>query len=147
MSVATVTELLAAAPKLDELELVAFSVGDDPTAQARLAMPISAESESPHTVVYLEVDPGKRIPLHTHTADEIFVVLQGSGIVTAGDQQWAASAGSVAVAPAFVKHGWDNTGTETLELVGFLGANVLVHQFEEPVTPFGAATFVTPVVQ
>ena len=72
------------APVLTDLELVPFAVGDDPTAQARLALPLSAETRSPNTLVYLEVDPGKRIPLHTHNADEVFVVLQGSGVVTAG---------------------------------------------------------------
>jgi quercetin dioxygenase-like cupin family protein len=143
MSASIISEL-APAPVLDELELADFSVGDDPTAQARLAMPISAATGSPNTVVYLEVDPGKRIPPHTHTADEIFVVLAGAGVVTAGDQQWEASAGAIAVAPAFARHSWENTGSETLKLVGFLGTNVLIHEFDEPVAPFGAATFVTP---
>jgi quercetin dioxygenase-like cupin family protein len=144
---ATVTTAPQQAPRLDELELADFSVGDDPTAKGRLALPLSAETESPNTVVYLEVDPGDRIPLHTHSADEIFVVLQGTGIVTAGDRQWTASAGAVAAAPAFTKHGWENTGSETLKLVGFFGANVILHDFEEPIAPFGAATFVTPAPQ
>jgi quercetin dioxygenase-like cupin family protein len=134
------------APALDELELAEFSVGDDPTAVARLALPISAATGSPNTVVYLEVDPGKRIPPHTHTADEVFVVIQGTGIVTAGEDAWEASAGALVVAPAFARHGWENTGSETLKLVGFLGANVLLHEFDEPVAPFGAARFATPGV-
>ena len=141
---ATITELTRA-PVLDELELADFEVGDDPAAQARLALPISAATGSPNTVVYLVVDPGKRIASHTHTADEIFVVLQGTGIVTAGDRQWEASPGAIAVAPAFARHGWENTGSETLKLVGFFGANVLINEFEEPVAPFGVATFVTPL--
>lgn len=142
---ASVLTALAPAPVISELELVPFSVGDDPTAQARLALPISAETGSPNTLVYLEVDPGMRIPLHTHNAEEVFVVLQGTGIVTAGDEQWEASAGAIAVAPAFAKHGWENTGSETLRIAGFFGANVLVTEFEAPVAPFGVASFVTPV--
>jgi quercetin dioxygenase-like cupin family protein len=133
------------APVLDEMELAEFSVGDDPTAVARLALPISAATGSPNTVVYLEVDPGKRIPSHTHTADEVFVVLQGRGIVTAGENVWEASAGALVVAPAFARHGWENTGSETLKLAGFFGANVLVTEFDAPVAPFGAARFSTPV--
>ena len=144
MNASTITELTQA-PVLQELMLADFAVGDDPTAQGRLAVPISAATGSPNTLVYLEVDPGKRIALHTHTADEIFVVLQGTGVVTAGDQQWEATAGAIAVAPAFARHGWENTGSETLKLVGFFGANVLINAFDEPVAPFGVATFVTPV--
>jgi quercetin dioxygenase-like cupin family protein len=141
---ATTIDERAQAPALDELESVPFSVGDDPTAQARLAVPISAETGSPNTLVYLEVDPGKCIPPHTHTSDEVFVVMQGSGIVTAGDQEWEASQGAIVVAPAFARHGWTNTGSETLKLVGFFGANVLVTEFDEPVAPMGVAKFVTP---
>jgi len=135
----------ARAPVLGELELADVAVGDDPTAQARLALPISAATGSPNTVVYLEVDPGNRIAPHTHSADEIFVVLQGTGLVTAGDQQWQASTGAIAVAPAFTRHDWENTGSETLRLVGFFGSNVLINEFDEPVAPFGIARFVTPV--
>jgi len=133
------------APTLEELPAAPFSVGDDPTAEARLALPISAETGAQSTLVYLEVDPGKRIPLHSHSAEEILVVIAGEGIVTAGDEQWSASAGAIAVAPAFVPHGWENTGSETLRVVGFLPANVLAHEFAEPVAPFGAARFVTPL--
>jgi len=142
---ATATTELLQAPSADELELATFTVGDDPTAEARLAVPISAATGSPNTLVYLEVDPGKQIPLHTHTADEVFVVLEGEGIVTSGDRQWSASAGSIAVAPAFERHGWENTGSETLRIAGFLGATVFVTEFDAPVAPFGVASFVTPV--
>jgi len=136
---------LAQAPVLGELELAPWSVGDDPTTEGRLALPISAASGSPNTLVYLEIDPGKRIAPHTHTADEVFVVLEGEGIVTAGDEQWEASTGAIAVAPAFARHSWENTGSEMLKLVGFFGANVLINEFDEPVAPFGVARFVTPI--
>jgi mannose-6-phosphate isomerase-like protein (cupin superfamily) len=75
----------------------------------------------------------------------VFVVLEGTGIVTAGDELWSASAGAIAVAPAFTSHSWENTGSETLRIVGFLGANVLVTEFEEAVAPFGVARFVIPL--
>lgn len=73
-------------------------------------------------------------------------MLAGEGIVTAGEAQWSASVGAVAVAPAFTPHGWENTGTEPLKLAGFLGANVLVTEFEAAVAPFGVGRFVTPVI-
>jgi quercetin dioxygenase-like cupin family protein len=141
----TPTFQLEAAPVLGELDLVPFSVGDDPTAQGRLAVPLSADTGSRTSLVYLEVDPGHRIAPHTHTADEVFVVLQGTGIVTAGDRQWTASAGSFAVAPAFATHSWENTGSETLRLAAFIDANVFGTSSDEPVAPFGVQSFVVPV--
>jgi quercetin dioxygenase-like cupin family protein len=135
------------APSIAELEPAPFSVGDDPTAQGRIAVPVSAETGSTGSVVILEVDPGNKIPLHTHSAEETLVVLQGSAEATAGELRGPVSVGSIIVAPAFTPHGFDNTGTETLRLVGYFPTGVLISYFDEPVAPFGAATFVTPVLQ
>jgi quercetin dioxygenase-like cupin family protein len=134
------------APLLGELELVDFSVGDDPKARGRIALPVSADTGSTGTVVYLEVDPDNRIPLHTHTAEETLVVLQGTGVATAGDQQGLVSVGAIIVVPAFAPHGFENTGSDTLKLVGFFGSGVVINYFDEPVAPFGVRTFVTPIL-
>jgi len=134
-------------PILGELELIPFSVGDDPKARGRLGAPVSAETGSAGMVVYLEVDPGDHIPLHTHTADETVVVLAGSGTATLGDQQGAIEVGAVIAVPAFERHGFENTGTETLKLVGFLPTGVVGSWFDEPVAPFGTPTFVVPILE
>jgi quercetin dioxygenase-like cupin family protein len=133
-------------PSLGEVELVPFSVGDDPTAEARIGIPVSAETGAAGTVVVLEVDPGKKIPLHTHSAEETLVVLAGSGEATTGDRRSHVSVGSIIVAPASTPHGFENTGFETLRLIGFFGVGVLISSFDEPVAPFGAKSFVVPVV-
>lgn len=133
-------------PSIGELELAPFSVGDDPSAQGRIAIPVSADTGSTGSVVILEVDPGNKIPLHTHSAEETLVVLQGSADATAGDLRGSVSVGSIIVAPAFTPHAFDNTGTEILRLVGFFPTGVLISYFDEPVAPFGASSFVTPVV-
>jgi len=145
MTVTSTQELTP--PILDELELVDWSVGDDPKTRGRIAAPVSAATGSAGTVVYLEVDPGDRIPLHTHSAEETLVVLQGSAIATAGDQQGPVTVGAVVVAPAFAPHGFENTGTDTLRLVGFFPAGVVINYFDAPVAPFGVDTFVIPVLQ
>jgi quercetin dioxygenase-like cupin family protein len=134
-------------PSIGELELVPFSVGDNPTAQGRIAVPVSAETGSTGTVVVLEVDPGNKIPLHSHSAEETLVVLQGSGEGTVGDHRGPVAVGSIVVAPAFTPHGFDNTGTEALRLVGFFGTGAFLSYFDAPVAPFGTATFVTPVLE
>ena len=143
MSVAAPRAL--SAPTLTDAQLADFTVGDDPAARGRIALPVSAETGSTCTVVYLEVDPGNKIPLHTHTAEEILVVLGGSGRATAGEATREVSVGSIVVVPAFAPHGFDNTGSETLKLVGFFPSGVVLNYFDDPVAPFGTKTFVTPV--
>ncbi|MGM0586376.1 MAG: cupin domain-containing protein [Pseudomonadota bacterium] len=50
----------------------------------------------------VETPPGKRAwPFHCHHAnDEIFVILEGRGMLRFGDEEWPVSAGDVAVCPA-----------------------------------------------
>ena len=145
MSTTATRELTA--PIVGELEFVEWSVGDDPKACGRIAVPVSAEAGAVSAVVCLEVDPGNRIPLHTHTAEETILVLQGTGVATAGEQRGPVSEGAVVVVPAFARHGFENTGSETLRLVGFFPAGVVVSYFDEPVAPFGVGTFVIPILQ
>lgn len=72
-------------------------------------------------------------------------MLQGSGEAAAGDFRGQVSVGAIVVAPAFAKHGFENTGSETLKLAAFFGAGVVITTFDEPVAPFGVKTFVAPI--
>jgi len=130
---------------LSELELAPFAVGDDPTAKGRIALPVCADNGALTTVVYLEVDPGDHVPLHTHSAEETLVFLAGAGHATAGAVEVDVSAGSIVVAPAFALHGFANTGDETLKALGFFGTGALVTTFDAPVAPFGTAEFLIPL--
>jgi quercetin dioxygenase-like cupin family protein len=103
MSATAATELNA--PVLEQLELLEWSVGDDPDAGGRIAMATSAETGAESVTIVLEVDPGKHIPLHTHSAEETLIVLNGSAVATAGEAQGPVSVGSAIVVPAFAKHG------------------------------------------
>ena len=130
---------------LREIELAPFTVGDDPTAKGRIALPVCADDGALTTVVYLEVDPGDHVPLHTHSAEETLVFLEGTGHATAGAVEADVSAGSIVVAPAFTPHGFANTGEGTLKAVGFFGTGALVTTFDAPVAPFGTAEFLIPL--
>ena len=134
------------APVLEELELLEWSVGDDPDTGGRFGMATSAETGADSMTIVLEVDPGKHIPLHTHSAEETVIVLNGSAIATAGEAQGPVSVGSVIVVPAFAKHGFENTGTETLRLLGFFPAGAVVNWFDGKVAPFGVEALTLPLV-
>ncbi|HLI28967.1 MAG TPA: cupin domain-containing protein [Chloroflexota bacterium] len=63
-------------------------------------------------------EPGQGTPLHHHPReDELFVVIEGRGVITAGDQQFEAVPGALITVPATVPHDLRNTGDERLVVV------------------------------
>jgi quercetin dioxygenase-like cupin family protein len=144
MSATSTTEL--SAPVLEELELVVWSVGDDPATSGRIATATSAETGAESMTIVLEVDPGKRIPLHTHSAEETVIVINGSAIATAGETQGPVAVGSVIVVPAYALHGFVNTGDDTLRLLAFFPAGAVVSWFDGPIAPFGVEALTLPLV-
>ena len=134
-------------PNLAELELVDFWFASDPSARLRGAFVVSPGEGALNTfVVYLEVDPGNRIPLHAHSAEETVIVLQGAGEATVGTHQVEVRPGAVVVVSAFARHGFTSAGPDTLELVGFFGGSV-VNYFDEPVMPLGVKSFSNPSLE
>ena len=56
--------------------------------------------------------------MHEHQgADKFYLVLEGKGQFTVGDEERTAAAGSLVIAPAGVPHGVVNTGSERLSLL------------------------------
>jgi quercetin dioxygenase-like cupin family protein len=52
---------------------------DDPSVHARFGFPITAASGAASTsLVYFEIEPGNKLSPHTHTAEEILMVLDGT---------------------------------------------------------------------
>lgn len=67
------------------------------------------------------VAPGSSTPLHRHESEEIFVVLQGSGVAEIGDQRLPFRAPATVIAPPGVPHRIVNTGdvpTDSIVIVG-----------------------------
>ena len=67
-------------------------------------------------LLFERMAPGDRIPLHTHTVDEVVVVDEGAGETEVGCRREAVSAGTLVFIPAGTPHRTANTGTETLRL-------------------------------
>jgi quercetin dioxygenase-like cupin family protein len=124
------------AVNVSELELQEVASATDPTVLTRFNFPIYAASgASSCAVVYFEVEPGKRLASHHDGAEEVLYIAQGEGIATIGDESGQVRAGDLAVIPAWVPHGVENTGDVTLKVVGFFGAATLTHLFAEPLFP------------
>jgi mannose-6-phosphate isomerase-like protein (cupin superfamily) len=72
-----------------------------------------------HVMVGLNcLEPNQVQPVHAHTgADKFYLVVEGRGTFTVGDEQKDAEIGAVVIAPAGVPHGVINTGTERLSVL------------------------------
>lgn len=66
------------------------------------------------TLVMGETAPGKGIPLHRHTYEELFIVHGGRGTYTVGEAVVEAGAGDVVLVPSGVPHCFVNNAQETL---------------------------------
>ena len=64
------------------------------------------------------LEPGQTQKVHAHEgADKFYLVLEGSGNFTVGDEQRVAAAGLIVVAPSGISHGVTNTGSGRLSLL------------------------------
>ena len=98
-----------------------------------VAFPISSATGTADTaIVYLEFEPGGELAVHTDSAEELLLVLEGTAEGLVGDETALLETGDVAVVPALVRHGLRNVGAGTLRVIGFFASSTNVAVFEEP---------------
>jgi quercetin dioxygenase-like cupin family protein len=115
----------------------------DPGHSLRYAFPLSsAEGTASTTIVYFELDPGKRVSRHTDSAEEVLLVLEGTAEATVSSERATLGAGGMAVLPARVPHEVRNTGQGVLRAVGFLASSTVVATFDAPIEEGGDQVFV-----
>ena len=99
----------------------------------RVGFPLSSNTGTASTaVVLLEFEPGGELAVHTDSAEELLLVIEGSADATVGDEAGRLEAGDIAVVPALAPHGLRNVGDGTLRVVGFFSSATNVAVFEEP---------------
>jgi quercetin dioxygenase-like cupin family protein len=131
--------------QLDELELVEGWAEEDPSVRARFGFPVTAASGAASTsLVYFEIEPGNKLSPHTHTAEEILMVLDGTAQANVGEKSRTLRKGGVAVIPAMVLHNVENAGSSVLRAVGFFSAAGMVNSYEHLLMPMQTRVLVTP---
>jgi quercetin dioxygenase-like cupin family protein len=132
--------LKVAIPKLELMQVWWESAPDQ---RVNVTFPINRFAGTEDSaVVYFEIAPGDRLPLHTDSAEEILYVVSGELEAQVGDERGRLEAGDLAVVPAMVPHGAVNTGAETVKVVGFFSESEITSTFDEPIQPVGAAEVV-----
>ena len=123
---------------LDTLELRSAWLASDPTARWHVSLAVSgATGAESSALVYFKLDAGCRLPRHVDSAEEIMVVLSGSGMSTVGERRLDVRAGQLVRIPQLVPHELRNTGSTSLAAVGFFASAAPTSTFDEPVMPLG----------
>jgi quercetin dioxygenase-like cupin family protein len=127
--------------KTSELDLQQVWWGSEPeTARVQVTFPINKWTGSRDSaVVYFEIEPGNRLPVHTDSAEEILYLVAGEAEAEVGNERGRLATGDLAVIPAMVPHGLVNVGDDTVRVVGFFSEAEIVSSFDEPIEPIGAA--------
>src|SRR5574341_317447 len=64
------------------------------------------------------LEPGQSQPVHDHAdADKVYIVMEGRGLFTVGEEVHEASPGEVVWAPASIPHGVENRRQDQLVLI------------------------------
>jgi quercetin dioxygenase-like cupin family protein len=123
-----------------QLELTQVWWESAPNQRVRVTFPINRFAGSQDSaVVYFEIAPGDRLPLHTDSAEEILYIVSGEVEAQVGDERGRLSAGDLAVIPAMAPHGAVNVGDEIVKVVGFFSESEITSTFDEPIQPLGTA--------
>jgi mannose-6-phosphate isomerase-like protein (cupin superfamily) len=75
------------------------------------------KDEIPISSFITEYPRGKGPDLHLHPYPEAFVVLDGTAVFTAGDEELTVPGGNIVVVPKETPHGFKNPNDETLRVV------------------------------
>jgi mannose-6-phosphate isomerase-like protein (cupin superfamily) len=128
---------------LNTIELMEIQSALDPTRRVNVAFPISsATGTAASASVYFELDPGMHLGVHTDTAEEFLIILEGTGEGLVGEETAPVAAGQVVVVPAMVRHDLTNTGDGPLRVFGTFAGSTNIGTFEEPLAPEGPQVFV-----
>lgn len=131
---------------LNNLKKILFGQEGDASARVTGIFPLSVATGNKSTAtVYFELEPGKRVPSHTDSAEEALLILGGRVEVTIGDEKGEAGEETLAVVPAMVPHSVLNIGEDTARVVGFFSSNTVMSTFEEPLLPMDSGMSAPPV--
>ena len=124
---------------LDDLEFADAWTERDEAARWRSASghsPSSGAQSSGSSVI--EVEPGRKLPMHTDSAEETIVVLSGTAEVEVGGETATVPAGGLALVPKNVMHEVRNAGDATLRFAAVYAEPDVVTTYVDPVQPDGS---------
>lgn len=122
---------------LNHIDLNEFIGKEDKKQHCKATFPlIGAHGSRDLATVYFELEPGDNLGMHTDSAEELLVILDGELRAIIGQEQSTVSKHSIALVPKMVAHDLINTGHETARVLGvFGGVNNIIATFEKEMLP------------
>jgi mannose-6-phosphate isomerase-like protein (cupin superfamily) len=93
-----------AAPRYQRDNIVSFLLISASTCQA-----------TGLSITLVEMAPGGQQHIHAHQPEQMYYILEGSGLMTVDDDQAQVNPGDCVFIPAWAKHGLNNTGPAVLK--------------------------------
>ena len=122
---------------LDDFELMPTGPG------RRVSFPLhSATGTASTAAVLFELEPGAELPMHTDSAEELLIVVQGTAEARIGDVVGRIAKHEVALVPPMAPHALRNIGDDVLRVFGTFSSSTVVSTFERPFEPDGPQVFV-----
>jgi quercetin dioxygenase-like cupin family protein len=127
--------------------MIAFDLDDyelNPTGPGlRVGFPLNSATGTASTATVLfELDPGYELAVHTDSAEELLVIVQGTAEARVGDEVGRLEQHQVALVPPMAPHGLRNIGDDVLRVLGTFSASTVVSTFERPFEEDGPQVFV-----
>jgi quercetin dioxygenase-like cupin family protein len=140
------TDAVRVTAQIDDIEMVETWYDDDPAVRVRFGPAFDAATgAAASSTLLLEVPAGHRTPWHTHSAEEVVYIVEGTAEAGIGDRRVRIEAGGLALIPSGEPHGLENVGEGPLRFLGFFASAAMVHVFDAPLQPFGTQFFTTPM--
>jgi len=122
--------------------MIAFDLDDYDLASAgpglRVSFPLhSATGTASTATVLFELDPGAELPVHTDSAEELLIVVQGTAEARVGDDVGRLERHQVGLVPPMAPHGLRNVGDDVLRVFGTFSSSTVVSTFEQSFRPDG----------
>ncbi|MFW5929944.1 MAG: cupin domain-containing protein [Halobacteriota archaeon] len=86
--------------------------------------------ETDLTLTWVEVEPGESQDVHSHSQEQMYVVVEGEGVHVDGEESDVSSGDAVHV-PSNASHGIENTGEGVLEYVSAATPGIPLDMVEE----------------
>jgi quercetin dioxygenase-like cupin family protein len=138
-------EQLRLEARLEDIETLESWYEVDPSVRVRFGIAFDAGTgAAASSTLCFEVPVGHRTPWHTHSAEEVVYVIDGTAEAGIGERKLRVEAGGLVLIPSGEPHGLENVGEEPLRFLGFFSSAAMVHVCDAPLQPFATPFITTP---